>query len=92
MKHVRITQQQALDLGVELERLDWLDAYLQRMIDEEKHPFESFRVWRKNTLIFSGDYGLQTPRGKPLAPDAIFPLQSVTKPIAATCAAILQEE
>ena len=92
MNPIKITAAQAAALGVDLERLTWLDAFLQRMIDEKKHPFEAFRVWRKNTLIFSGDYGTQTPNGEPLRADAIYPLQSVTKPVVATCAALLQEE
>ncbi|MDR3150056.1 MAG: beta-lactamase family protein [Oscillospiraceae bacterium] len=89
---IKLTAAQAETLGIEAERLEWLDAYLQRMIDDKKHPFESFRVWRKETLIFSGDYGTQTPNGEPLRADAIYPLQSATKPVLAACAAILQEE
>jgi CubicO group peptidase (beta-lactamase class C family) len=87
-----ITQEQAAALGVSTERLEWLDAYLQRMIDEEKHPFEALRVWRRGTLVFSGDYGPQAPGGGPLRSDAIFAMASVTKSVTATCAAILQEQ
>ena len=92
MNPIRITAMQSETIGVDIERLEWLDGYLQRMIDEKKHPFEAIRVWRKNTLVFSGEYGTQTPDGAPLRADAIFPVQSVTKPYVATCAAILQEE
>jgi serine-type D-Ala-D-Ala carboxypeptidase len=92
MQSVKITQKQSTALGVNTERLEWLDAYLQRMIDEEKHPFEALRVWRRGSLVFSGDYGLQQPGGEPLHSDAIFGLSSVTKSFVATCAAILQEQ
>ena len=92
MDAIKVTSAEAETLGVVHERLQWLDDFLQRMIDEKKHPFEAFRVWRKSRLVFSGDYGVQTPDGGPLRPDAIYPLQSVTKPVVATCAGILQEE
>lgn len=92
MQTIKITQEQASALGVNTERLEWLDAYMQRMIDEDKHPFEALRVWRRNTLVFSGDYGPQSPGGDPLRSDAIFALASLTKPVTATCAAILQEQ
>ena len=92
MEPIKITVEQGPKLGVDLTRLERLDAYLQRMIDEKKHPFEAIRVWRKNTLVFSGEYGAQTPDGQPLRADAIYPVASVTKPFVATCAALLQEE
>ncbi|MDR0490811.1 MAG: beta-lactamase family protein [Oscillospiraceae bacterium] len=92
MNPIKITAAEAAELGVDLERMQWLNAYLQRMIDENKHPFEAIRFWRKNTLIFSGEYGAQNPSGELLRSDAIYPVASVTKSYLATCAAILQEE
>ena len=53
MSPIKITAAQAEIMGIDLERLEWLDKFLQRMIDENKHPFEAFRVWRKNTLVFA---------------------------------------
>jgi CubicO group peptidase (beta-lactamase class C family) len=88
---INLTPAQAETLGVDLGRLELLDSFLRRMTDGGEHPFAAFRVWRRGALAFSGDYGLQSPGGAPLRPDAIFALQSVTKPIVATCAAILQE-
>ncbi|MDR0859401.1 MAG: beta-lactamase family protein [Oscillospiraceae bacterium] len=79
-------------VGVCIPRLAYLDAYLQRMIDDKKHVFTGWRVLRKGSLIFSGEYGTQNPGGDPLRSDAIYPLQSATKPVLATCAAILQED
>jgi len=79
-------------IGVCLPRLNYLDKYCRRMVDEKKHAFMGFRILRRGQLIFNGDYGTQTPNGGPLRSDAIFPLQSSTKPVLATCAAILQED
>ena len=79
-------------IGIYLPRLNYLDEYCTRMVKEKKHAFMGFRILRCGQLIFNGDYGTQTPNGEPLRPDAIFPLQSSTKPVLATCAAILQED
>jgi len=78
--------------GVLIPRLELLDAYLQRMVDERLHAFTGWRVYRRGELIFSGEYGTQTPNGNPLRSDAIYPLQSETKPVLATCAMILLED
>ena len=79
-------------IGIYLPRLNYLDEYCTRMVEEKKHAFMGFRILRRGQLIFKGDYGTQTPNGEPLRDDAIFPLQSGTKPVLATCAAILQED
>ena len=79
-------------LGIHPPRLNVLDEYCQRMIDEDKHPFIGFRVLRYGQLIFSSEYGTQSPDSPPLRTDAIYPLASVTKPILAACAAIMQED
>ncbi len=79
-------------LGVCLPRLLLLDEYLRRMVDDGLHAFTGWRVYRRGSLIFSGEYGTQTPNGEPLRADAIYPLQSETKPVLATCAAILLED
>jgi CubicO group peptidase (beta-lactamase class C family) len=79
-------------LGIHLPRLNVLDAYCQRMVDEKKHAFIGFRILRHGQLIFSGEYGTQSHNGPPLRTDAIYPIASATKPFLATCAAILQED
>jgi CubicO group peptidase (beta-lactamase class C family) len=79
-------------LGICLERLNMLEEYCQRAVDEMKHAFIGFRILRRGQLIFSGEYGTQTPGGAPLRTDAIYPLASESKPVLATCAAILQED
>jgi CubicO group peptidase (beta-lactamase class C family) len=79
-------------LGVNPDRLRYLDNYLQGFVDRGEHAFVAFRVLRKGSLIFDGYYGVRTPAGDPLREDAIFPVQSTTKPYTATCCAILQED
>lgn len=79
-------------LGICLQRLNLLDEYCHRAVDELKHAFIGLRILRRGQLIFSGEYGTQTPNGEPLRTDAIYPLASESKPVLATCAAILQED
>jgi CubicO group peptidase (beta-lactamase class C family) len=78
-------------LGVYLPKLAELDAFLAKLVEDDKHQFIGMRVLRRGQLIFNGTYGAQTPGGEPLFEDAIYPMQSVTKTFTATCAAILQE-
>jgi CubicO group peptidase (beta-lactamase class C family) len=92
MNPIKINTADTQALGIYLPNLHELDTFCQRMIDEKLHPYIAFRVWRKNALVFSGDYGTHSTSGEPLRPDAIFPLQSITKSFVATCAAILQEQ
>jgi len=79
-------------LGVNIDRLRYLDRYLQRLVDQNTHPFIAFHALRHGVKIFEGNYGVQKPGGGPLREDAIFSVASVTKPFTATCLAILQED
>jgi serine-type D-Ala-D-Ala carboxypeptidase len=79
-------------LGICLPRLNVLDAYCQHAVKELRHAFVGLRILRRGQLIFSGEYGTQTPNGAPLRADAVYPLASLTKPVLATCAAIMQED
>ena len=80
------------ELNVRPERLEYLDNFLKKLVDDDQHSFIGFHALRRGQVIFSGHYGVQKPGGGPLLPDAIYPMQSITKIITATCAAILQEE
>ncbi|MDR3150055.1 MAG: beta-lactamase family protein [Oscillospiraceae bacterium] len=92
-KSIPVSAVNAADaLGIYLPRLNVLDEYCRRMSAENGHAFIGMRIMRRGQLIFSGEYGTQTPNGEPLRADAIYPLQSETKPVLATCAAILQED
>jgi CubicO group peptidase (beta-lactamase class C family) len=92
MQPIKITQNDAERIGVYLPNLSNLDAYCKKLIDDKLHPYVALRVWKKNELVFSGDYGTHSPGGEPLRTDAIYPLQSISKAVTATCAAILQEQ
>jgi len=87
---VLITQDNAL--GVSVRRLEYLDKYLQSLVDDKKHSYIGFHAMRRGELIFEGNYGVSSPGGSAITGDAIHPMQSVTKPFTATCCAILQED
>ncbi|MDR3150057.1 MAG: beta-lactamase family protein, partial [Oscillospiraceae bacterium] len=88
MQPIKITQNDAERIGVYLPNLSNLDAYCKKLIDDKLHPYVALRVWKKNELVFSGDYGTHSPNGEPLRTDAIYPLLSISKAVTATCAAI----
>ncbi len=79
-------------LRVNIDRLRYLDRYLQMLVDKNAHPFIAFHALRRGVKIFGGNYGVQKPGGGQLREDAIFSVASVTKPFTATCLAILQED
>ena len=87
-----IEKAKASELGVCVERLEYLDDFFSDLIAGGVHSFITFRVLRSGTLIFNGNYGVMSPGGPPLMEDAIHTIQSVTKPIVATMCAILQED
>lgn len=79
-------------LQINIDRLRYLDKYLQKLVDDGDHPFITFHALRRGVKIFEGNYGVQKPGGGPLREDAIYSVASVTKPFTATCLAILQED
>ncbi len=79
-------------LGVNIDRLRYLDGYLQKLVEKGDHSFIAFHALRRGVKIFEGNYGVQKPGGGPLREDAIYGVASVTKPFTATCLAILQED
>ncbi len=87
-----IPEAEAKELGVNVRRLERLDAFLREVTESGAHPSGVIRVLRWGKEIFSGAYGVAAPGGAPTATDAIFPVASVTKVVTATLLAILQED
>lgn len=83
-------------LGLRPERLMLLDRRLHEWTQRENSdtPAIAVRVLRHGCLAFEGAYGPIGPGKEPdsLAADTIFPVCSITKPVVATLAAIMQEE
>ena len=79
-------------IGVNIGRLHVLDEFFKEQVANGVHTFIAYQALRSGTLIFDGHYGVMSPGGPPLAPDAIHTVQSVTKPFVATMCAILQED
>ena len=92
MAITEIAQNNAAALGIVPERLGILDSYFNKLVEEGKQAFIAARVRRRGEDVFRGEYGVFSPGGPPLTPDAIYPVASVTKPIIAALMAILQED
>ncbi len=78
-------------LGINIGRLRYLNDFLQKLVDNERHAFVAFQALRRGVKIFGGSYGVSAPGGSPLTGGAIFPMMSISKPFVATGCAILQE-
>lgn len=74
------------------ERLERLDAFLEKKVADGTHPSMAARVWRRGVEIYHGMAGVSSPEGRPMSGDEIYPVASVTKPVVATLIAILQED
>jgi CubicO group peptidase (beta-lactamase class C family) len=92
----------APEANVRPERLEVLDRFLRRLNEQDGYDFVSVYATRHGVPVYSGAYGIIAPgvkaadgttsSGEKLTMDAIFPLQSITKPIIATLIAMLQED
>jgi CubicO group peptidase (beta-lactamase class C family) len=87
-----ISEPEAKTLGINVKRLERLDAFLKEVTTNGTHPAGVIRVLRYGKEIFNGAYGVAAPGGAPTAMDTIFPVASVTKVVTATLMAILQED
>jgi CubicO group peptidase (beta-lactamase class C family) len=87
-----ISEAEAKNLGVNVKRLERLDAFCEEVTANGTHSSSAIRVLRHGVEVFSGAYGVAAPGGPPIAMDAIFPVASVTKVVTATLLAILQED
>jgi len=81
------------EVGMSSARLELIGEVLRSEIDEGLIPGAVVAIARRGRVVFHEAYGfLDKPAGIPMPRDAIFPIASLTKPIAAVGALILQEE
>jgi CubicO group peptidase (beta-lactamase class C family) len=77
--------------GMSAERLSRIKPVMQRYIDENKLPGMITMVARHGMIVHSETYGLMDV-DKPMRPDAIFRIASMTKPVISTAVMMLYEE
>ena len=83
---------QAKTLGVNTDRLAYLDRFLAKAAVNGLSDSTAICVARKGVEIFHGAYGPASPGGPPLPLDMITEIASSTKPVVATLAMMLQED
>jgi CubicO group peptidase (beta-lactamase class C family) len=79
--------------GLSSERLRQLDAAVRADVDVGRIPGVVMLVARDGNVVLHKAYGKQDPAaGTPMAPDSIFRIYSMTKPIVSVAAMMLVEE
>jgi CubicO group peptidase (beta-lactamase class C family) len=81
-------------VGLSAERLARIDAHLKsRYVDPGKIAGALSLVWRGGQIAWLSPVGLSDrERGRPMAPDAIFRIYSMTKPVTSVALMMLYEE
>ncbi len=79
------------EVGLSQERLDRIDPFMQRYIDENKLPGMITMVARQGKIVHFEKYGMMDI-GKPMELNTIFRIASMTKPITSVAVMILYEE
>jgi CubicO group peptidase (beta-lactamase class C family) len=84
---------QPQDVGLSPERLERVTALLQEAVSTGEIPGAVVLIARNGKLVYQKAVGLQDKAGGvPMAPDAIFRIFSMTKPIVSVAAMMLVEE
>jgi CubicO group peptidase (beta-lactamase class C family) len=79
--------------GIAPDRLAVIDAALTREVDERRMPGAVVAIMRRGQLVYAKAIGSRDPATRePLAPDAIFSIASMTKPMTSVAAMMLVEE
>lgn len=79
------------EVGFSQERLDRIDPFMQRYIDENKLPGMITMVARQGKIVHFEKYGIMDI-GKPMELNTIFRIASMTKPITSVAVMMLYEE
>lgn len=88
-----ITLGDAGSVGVDAGRLGRIDALMQGYVDRGVYAGIATVVARRGTVVHAGSYGWSDREaGTPMAPDTVFRLYSMTKPVVCTALMTLVEE
>ena len=80
-------------VGLSAQRLARISAWMKGWVDSGKLPGVTVCVMRKGQLAFAETYGkMDVERNKPVRPDTIFRIYSMTKPLTSTAIMMLYEE
>lgn len=79
------------EVGLSQERLNRIEPFMQSYIDEHKLPGMITMVARKGKIVHFEKYGIMDI-GKPMEPNTIFRIASMTKPITSVAVMMLYEE
>src|SRR6516225_8716032 len=80
-------------VGLSAARLDRVRQWMRRWVDSGRLPGLAVCVMRKGELAFAETYGkADVERNKPVRPDTIYRIYSMTKPLTSTAIMMLYEE
>jgi CubicO group peptidase (beta-lactamase class C family) len=80
------------DVGLSSERLERIDGWMRRQVDEGKLPGLLTMVARRGQVVWLRTAGLaDLARSKPMASDTIFRIYSMTKPLTSVAVMMLYE-
>lgn len=81
------------EVGLSSERLERVDGWMRRLVDDGKLPGVQVMVMRGGGVAFSREYGFaDIARGRKMAPDTIVRIYSMTKPLTSVAIMMLYEE
>jgi CubicO group peptidase (beta-lactamase class C family) len=80
-------------VGLSAARLDRITQWMHHWVDSGKLPGMTVAIMRKGELAYAQTYGKSdVERGKPMRPDTIVRIYSMTKPLTSTAIMMLYEE
>ncbi len=81
------------DGGIDPRRLGHIDAWMERLVVDGKLPGLSVLIHRRGRTVYHATHGMaDIARARPLAPDTIVRLYSMTKPLTSVAIMMLYEE
>lgn len=81
------------DVGLSSARLDRVTTWMRRLVEEGKLAGLQTMIMRRGHIVWCREIGLaDLARGRPMSPDTIFRIYSMTKPLTSVAAMMLYEE